>query len=116
MQPLNITLDSVSYTWVAVYWDELNDLGSYEVSYYNITVYKIILHNRMEILITEISTGGNETRANITGLQPGTKFRIQVAGIGNITDSKIIALGQSASLWVNTSIPGKMIICMHPGV
>ena len=116
MQPLNITLDSVSYTWVAVYWDELNDLGSYEVSYYNITVYKVIPHNRMEMLITEISKEGNETHANITGLQPGMTFRIQVAGISNITDSNFIALGQSASLQVNTSIPGKMIICMHPGV
>ena len=67
----------------------------------------------MEILITEISTEGNETRANITGLQPGMKFRIQVAGISNITDSNFIALGQSASLWVNTSRPGKMIIIMY---
>ena len=92
-------------------------MGTYGIiSHYNITVYKVIPHNRMEILITEISTEGNETRANITGLQPGMKYRIQVAGIGNITDSNFIALGQSASLQVNTSIPGKMIICMHSGV
>ena len=112
-QPLNLTLDSVSYSWISIHWREPSDLGTYGIiSHYSITVCKVIPHNRTEILITEISTEGNETRANITGLQPGMTFRIQVAGISSTTGSNFIALGQSTSLWVNTSIPGKMI-CMH---
>ena len=112
-QPLNLTLDSVSYSWISIHWHEPSDLGTYGIiSHYSITVCKVIPHNRTEILITEISTEGNETHANITGLQPGMTFRIQVAGISSTTGSNFIALGQSTSLWVNTSIPGKMI-CMH---
>ena len=115
-QPLNLTLDSVSYSWISIHWHEPSDLGTYGIiSHYSITVYKVIPHNRTEILITEISTEGNKTCANITGLQPGMTFQIQlqVAGISSTTGSNFNVLGQSASLWANTSIPGKMI-CMHP--
>ena len=110
-QPLNLTLESVSYSWVAIQWQVPNDLGTYGISFYNITVYKLIPHNSTEILIMEISTEDNETYANITGLQPGMSFRIQVAGVVILRNLNIIGLGQrSASLPVNTlsSIAGNM--------
>ena len=71
----------------------------------------------------EISTEGNETYANITGLQPGMSFQIQVARVIILRNLNIIiGLGQSccsASLLINASIVGKMIIiillvwCIH---
>ena len=65
----------------------------------------------------EISTEGNETNANITGLQPEMSFRIQVAGVVILRNLNIIGLGQkSASLPVYTCIAGKMFIftwCIH---
>ena len=76
--------------------------------HYNVSVYHIVLENSTEMLIKEISTSGNETHANITGLQPGMSFRIQVAGVVSLRNLNIIGLGQrSASIFVNTSIAGK---------
>lgn len=114
-QPLNLTLESVSYSWVAIQWQAPNDLRTYRLSFYNVTVYKLIPNNinSMEILIMEISTEDNETHANITGLQPGMSFRIQVAGVVILRNLSNIGLEQSccsASLLVNTNIAGNMLI------
>jgi hypothetical protein len=70
-----------------------------------------VLENSTEVLITEVSTRGNETRANITGLQPGMSFRIQVAGVVSLRNLNIFGVGQSsASLLVNTITAGKILI------
>ena len=92
---------------MSIQWQAPNDLGTYGVSFYNVSVYDLIPNNRMDmILVTEVSTEGNETHANITGLQPGMSFRIHIAGI-SVIDHNFNALGQSsASLLVNTSIVG----------
>ena len=87
-------------------------MGSHTIIlHYNVSVYRIVLQNSTEVLFNEISTGGNETHANITGLQPGMSFRIQVAGVVSIRNLNIIGLGQSASILVNTSIAGKNTAC-----
>lgn len=112
-EPLNLTIKSVSYSWVVIEWQEPNDVGSHTIIlHYNVSVYLIVLENSTEMLFTKISTRGNETHANITGLQSGMAFRIQVAGIVYLRNLNIIGLGQSsASILVNTSIIGK-ILCM----
>ena len=113
-EPLNLTIELVSYSWVAIQWQEPNDVGSPTIIllHYNVSVYRIVLQNSTEVLFNEISTGGNETHANITGLQPGMSFRIQVAGVVSLRNLNIIGLGQSSdSILVNTSIAGK-ILCI----
>ena len=63
-----------------------------------------------EMLTTEIITEGNETQANVTGLQPGMTFRIQVTGVISLRGGSFIALGKiSDPLLVNTSIEGRIL-------
>ena len=110
-QPLNLTAESVSYFWVAIQWEAPNDMGSHGISYYNVTVYRVVLQSSTETLVMEITTRteGGETCANITGLQPGMAFQIQVAGISSIAGSDFTVVGESSAfLQINRSIPGKI--------
>ena len=110
-RPLNLTLESVSNSWVAIQWQAPNDLGSYGISYYNVNVYKIVPHNNTEMPIAEISTEGNETHANITGLQSGMIFKLNVAGIVSLRHGDFIVSGQvSDPLFYSSSTEGKKII------
>ena len=97
---------------MTIQWQAPNDLGSHGISYYNVTVYKIVPHNNTEMLVTETSTEGNETRANITGLQTRMLFKLYVAGIVSLRHGDVIALGQrSDPLLVSTGMEGKILAC-----
>ena len=105
-QPQNVSVESASYSWMSIQWQAPYNIGSHGISYYNVTVYNVSLLNDMVMLISETSTENNETRANITGLQPGMSIQIQVAGITRV--GNLIAQGPySNSFQYNTSIAGK---------
>ena len=107
-QPLDLRAESFSDSWVTIQWQAPNDLGSHGISYYNVTVYKI---NNTEMLVTETSTEGNETCANITGLQTRMLFKLYVAGIVSLRHGDVVALGQrSDPLLVSTGIEGKILV------
>ena len=110
-QPLDLRAESLSDSWVTIQWQAPNDLGSHGISYYNVTVYRIMPHNNTEMLVTETSTEGNETHANITGLQIRMLFKLYVAGIVSLRHSDVVALGQrSDPVLVNTGIEGKILV------
>ena len=107
-------VELVSYSWVSIQWQPPNNLGSREISHYNVTVwqyaYGTTSTSDTRVLIAEISTKGNETRANITGLQPAMTIQILVTGNVVLNDGNFVAIGRtSIPLLINTLIAGKIL-------
>ena len=107
--PRNLTVDSISYSWVSISWLPPNYVGKYGVSQYEVVVRTLLSDVRPPEIILQMQTDNNETQMNITGLQEGMEIHIQATAITSVGEVSVNSL-ESQLLTLTTSTRGK---CGH---
>lgn len=108
-QPHNLTVVTISDSWVTVQWQVPDYTGSQGISNYNVTVNT--LGKQMEI-ISEMNRLSSEAEENITNLHPNSVIQVQVTAVSRVGD--VVAVSPpSQPLLVNISARNQYLQGMH---
>ena len=106
-EPRIFHVDSVGATWADVCWQIPENIGSPAVSRYEV----VAMDNSTGLEIEPVSTEGNDTQLNVTGLLPGTVYVMSVRAISEVKvelgDDVIGRSGLSNTDIATTGVTGK---------
>ena len=91
--PEGLVIDDIGFSWIAFSWQQLST---------DVDIARSIVIIRGGGSAMNITVGGNGSSANVTGLQPGTEYTLQVVSVA--TDGQ--TSDPSSSLTATTLLPG----------